>query len=224
MTADPGSWPAVGIYAGRPRPYHDGTRSGIVKAPIDRPVWLSATGLESDEQADRVHHGGPERALSHYPAEHLAFWRRELPQQAAVFVPGVLGENLSTEALTESDVGVGDIFAVGQAVVQVTQPRQPCWKVNRRCGVDDLSRRMVAARRTGWLYRVLEPGWIDPEARLRRVERRAGAPTLTALWEITVDAEATVESLRAAAATPGLAAAWRLRLNSRADWLERRRR
>jgi len=224
MGAEPAGWPAVGLYEGRPRPYHDGARSSICKAPIECAVWLGESGLEADEQADRVHHGGPDRALCHYPAEHLGFWRERLPESADVFVPGMLGENLSTHGLAEADVAVGDVFRLGDAVLQITQPRQPCWKVNRRCGVDDLSRRMVAARRTGWLYRVLEPGWVAPGAVLHRADVAAGAPSLTALWDITLDADATAELLRDAAAAPALAAAWQLRLTSRADWLARKRR
>lgn len=162
-----------------------GASSGIFKAPVDRPLWLSATGFVGDEQADTRRHGGPEKAVHHYPAEHLPFWRREL--DGAVLGPGAFGENLSTTGLDESRVCVGDTFTLGTAIVQVSQGRQPCWKLDRRFGTRGVARRMQAARNTGWYYRVLQPGLVQRGDRLVLVGRPEPAWPLSRLLQLLFD-------------------------------------
>lgn len=223
MTADSGSWPALGLFAGTPAVFGDGDRSAIVKTRCAEAMWLSEAGFGTDVQADQIHHGGVERALCHYPADHLPHWQERFRDQAGAFVPGAFGENLSTRGLVEADVGVGDIFRLGGAVIQVTQPRQPCWKVNQRFGIDGLSRLMVNTGRSGWLYRVLEPGRVPPDATLERVEPAAPALPLDRLWAIALDSAADPDELEAAAAHPALARPWSQRLRTRAEWLRKRR-
>lgn len=212
------------LFAGLPEAFGEGSRSAIVKVPVQSVVWLSAAGLDADEQADRSHHGGADRALCHYPVEHLAYWRERYPDRAPAFVPGAFGENLSVSGWQEVEVGIGDVFRLGETLIQVTQPRQPCWKVNTRFAIDELSRAMVETRRSGWLYRVLEPGEVAPGAALERVERDAAGLSLQRLWVITLDARESPERLLETADHPALAAAWRLRLRSRAEWLLKGRR
>lgn len=223
MRDEPREWPVTGLFAGRPRTFGDGDRSAIVKAPVLASAWLDAGGLGGDEQADRVHHGGSDRALSHYPADHLPYWQAQLPAQAETFVPGAFGENLMCDGLTETQVCIGDVFQLGSAVVQVTQPRQPCWKVNQRFGIETLSRRMVDTRRCGWLYRVLEPGWVAPADSLHLAESDRDGITLHALWDLTLAEAPELDTLEAVSAHPALAEAWRLRLRTRGQWLRRRR-
>ncbi|STV97084.1 6-N-hydroxylaminopurine resistance protein [Klebsiella michiganensis] len=115
-------------------------------------------GLEGDEQAEKKIHGGPDRALCHYPREHYAHWARELPQQADLFCAPAFGENLSTEGLTEKNVYIGDIFRWGEALIQVTQPRSPCFKLNYHFAVSDMAQLMQNSGKTGWLYRVVAGG------------------------------------------------------------------
>ncbi|WP_305093527.1 MOSC domain-containing protein [Prescottella sp. R16] len=146
-----------------------GATSGIYKRPVDGPLWLSETGFVGDEQADLRHHGGPEKAVHHYPADHLPFWRGELP--GAELGPGAFGENISTTGVTEADVCIGDTFTVGTATVQVSQGRQPCWKLDRRFETRGVSRRMQAVRNTGWYYRVLQPGHVQCGDRLVLIDR-----------------------------------------------------
>ncbi|WP_137726417.1 MOSC domain-containing protein [Prescottella subtropica] len=158
------------LLTGRVRalPGEDAT-SGIYKTPVDGVLWLSETGFTGDEQADLRHHGGPEKAVHHYPADHLPFWRGELP--GAVLGPGAFGENVSTTGVTEADVCVGDTFTVGTAIVQVSQGRQPCWKLDRRFETRGVSRRMQSVRNTGWYYRVLQPGHVQCGDRLELIDR-----------------------------------------------------
>ncbi|MCJ2060146.1 MOSC domain-containing protein [Methylobacterium sp. J-048] len=150
-----------------------GFRSAIAKVPLGRPVAVGPNGLEGDEQADLRHHGGPEKAVHHYAFDHYAGWRQELPgpEPALLARPGAFGENLSTIGLTENDICVGDLWRAGSALLQVSQARQPCWKLNHRFGAADMARRVQASGRTGWYYRVVEPGVIAAGDRLRLIDR-----------------------------------------------------
>lgn len=159
-----------------------GASSGIAKAPVDRPLYLGSEGFDGDEQADRRVHGGIEKAVHQYAYDHYEAWRRELGLLQPLTLPGAFGENLSTTGLTEADVAVGDVFRLGDALLQVSQGRQPCWKLNRRFGVPDMARRVQASGRTGWYYRVLQPGTVNPDATLDLVDRVAPQWTLHRLW------------------------------------------
>ncbi len=168
----PTSFALLALNSGRIRPLgREGLPSGIDKRPLDGPVQVTRTGLAGDEQADRLHHGGPDKALHHYPAEHYESWRSELPAKAALFVPGAFGENLSTHGLTEDVVCLGDVWRLGGAILQVSQGRQPCRRLNLRFDLPDMIERVRQNGRSGWYYRVLEPGLAGPADRLRLVER-----------------------------------------------------
>jgi|SRR5690554_4037278 len=136
------------------------TLTGIYKQQVDS-AYLNSNGLSDDQQGDKNHHGGPEKALHHFASEHYPRLRKALPEPAAEYCqPGAFGENLVTSGFTEADVCVGDIFALGEAVVQISQPRQPCWRLNLRFGIPDMSQRLQNTLRTGWYYRVLQPGFV----------------------------------------------------------------
>lgn len=219
------AWRVNSVFVGAVRELEDdGSPTGIYKSPIAGPVHLDRTGLEGDVQADRVNHGGPERALNHYPAEHYDHWRARFPERAADFRPGVLGENLSTRGIAEPDVRVGDVFTLGSATLQVSQPRQPCWKIARRLGLPNLAREVVSAGRAGWLYRVLEPGAVAPGDELALAEPAAHGLTLERLWALQAARRpdpAQREAMATLAALPELADSWRRRFASRLEWLRR---
>ena len=137
----------------------EGQLSGIFKRPVGT-VNVSADGFEGDHQADRRVHGGPEKAIHHYAAENYALLAASFPEIAQALVPGQIGENVSTQGWTEDDVHLGDVFRIGAARVQVSQPRSPCWKINHRFDVEGLSKLIAEAGMTGWYYRVLTPGSI----------------------------------------------------------------
>lgn len=113
-------------------------QSGIDKRSCDGRVLVTRQGLAGDEQANRRHHGGTDKALHHYPAQHYAYWRAALPTRAARFVPGGFGENQVTVGVSEADVCLGDIFLLGSARVQIAQGRHPCVKLNLRFDVADM--------------------------------------------------------------------------------------
>lgn len=166
----------VGLPA--PLPYRGKqVQSGFVKRPVEGAVWLSRTGLAGDGQADLKVHGGPEKAACVYPAEHYPYWEERLGRRlpAAAF-----GENLSTAGLTEPEVCIGDVFSVGDrgAVAQVSQPRQPCYKLAARHGEKRLALWVQQTGLTGFYLRVLEEGEIAEGDAVRLVERPAPEATL----------------------------------------------
>lgn len=160
MTAPP-SWTVTALHVGSVQPLGPaGVPSGIVKHPVDGPVRLHATGVDGDAQADLKHHGGPDKAVHAYPLAHHPVWAADLPERAARFGPGRFGENLTVCGATEADVCIGDRFRIGAAVLEVSQGRQPCWKLNLRFEVPDMARRVQISGRTGWYFRVIAPGTV----------------------------------------------------------------
>ena len=157
----------VNVFVGKVRDYDGSRPSAIGKVQVDGELTLGDLGLEGDEQAEKKIHGGPDRALCHYPREHYAHWALELPQQADLFCAPAFGENLSTEGLTEKNVYIGDIFRWGEALIQVTQPRSPCFKLNYHFAVSDMAQLMQNSGKTGWLYRVVAGGQVSAMRRWR---------------------------------------------------------
>ncbi|PTX04081.1 MOSC domain-containing protein [Pararhodobacter aggregans] len=203
------------------------TLSGIGKTPVTRPLMLGPEGFEGDEQADRRVHGGIEKAVHHYPRDHYPTWRAELGDLPTLATPGGFGENLSTTGLTEAEVAVGDVFLLGGALLQVSQGRQPCWKLNHRFGVPDMARRVQQTGRSGWYYRVLQPGMVAPGDRLELIDRLAPGWTLRRLWHALYIDRMNLAELEGIAALDVLAEGWRKyavrRLESRRveDWSAR---
>ncbi|QOH65489.1 MOSC domain-containing protein [Bacillus amyloliquefaciens] len=154
--------PAIHEFAGRQ------INSGIIKRPADSPVMLYKTHFDGDGQADLKHHGGPDKAVCVYPAEHYSYWETTLARKlpAAAF-----GENVTVKGLAEQDVWIGDVFQLGEAVVQVSQPRQPCVKLALKYGIKDMVLRVQQTGFTGFYFRVLEEGYVDPRPVLKRLSR-----------------------------------------------------
>ncbi len=148
-----------------------GSRSAIAKQPVAGPVAIGAEGLHGDEQGDRRVHGGPDKAIHHYPRDHYAAWRGEIGAHALLEAPGAFGENISTTGVTEADLCLGDRLRLGSAVVELAQGRQPCWKLSDRFGVADMARRVQDSGRSGWYYRVLETGSVQAGGALVLLER-----------------------------------------------------
>ena len=143
--------------------------SAFIKEERKGPVQVGTLGLEGDEQADRVHHGGPEMAVLMYAGKHYDLWRTEpgLDQMG----PGGLGENLTVSPLDETSVCVGDVLEVGGCVLQVSSPRAPCNSISRRWNDANLLRRVTERLWTGWYLRVLEEGPVQEGAEIVLRER-----------------------------------------------------
>lgn len=204
-----------------------GAPSGIAKSAVTGPIVLAETGFSGDSQGDTVRHGGPEKAVHHYPFDHYAAWLSDLGGHSLLAAPGAFGENISTTNLTEDTVAVGDVFALGTAIVEVSQGRQPCWKLNERFGTSDMARRVQSTGRTGWYYRVLTPGIVAPEDRLVLLDRRSPDWTLRRIWQVFYVDPLNRTELSGIAALERLAQGWRghavrrLESNRVEDWTRR---
>lgn len=197
----------VEVFIGKVRDYDGSRPSAIAKVQVEGELSLTDRGLVGDQQAEKKIHGGADRALCHYPREHYAQWAREFPEQAAWFVTPAFGENLSTLGLTEENVFIGDIFRWGDALIQVTQPRSPCFKVNFHSGISGLSGLMQEKARCGWLYRVIAEGKVLTDMPLELASRVSDISVKEAAaiaWHMPFDDEQCHRLLSAA----GLSASW----------------
>jgi MOSC domain-containing protein YiiM len=186
-----------------------GHSSGIVKTRTPGPWQVTGVGLIGDAQADLKNHGGPDKAIHHYPFDHYAAWRQEIDEHALLGEPGAFGENISTTGWTEDSVCVGDVIRFGGALLQVCQGRQPCWKLNVRFGRDDVAYKTQFSGRTGWYYRVLEEGEVHPGDRLSLVERPQPDWPLARLTRLLYRDKDRYGDLEAMAQLPELAPGWR---------------
>lgn len=210
----------VKLFVGDVQPLPESGRpTGMYKQPLCGPMQVLRDGFAGDQQADRRVHGGPEKALHLYPARHYARLARAFPDAAALLVPGSIGENLSSDELDEGDVRVGDAWSLGEALLQVCQPRNPCWKIDERFGCRGMAAFIVEQRIPGWYWRVLRPGLVSPGDTLERVAGEPGAPTLREALDTWHAQPAPIEALRRLADTAGIALHWRARIEQRIAWL-----
>jgi len=176
----------ISVNVGLPRTVQwkgKGVSTGIFKVPVSGPIRLRTLNLDGDRQADLSVHGGPDKAIYAYPAEHYAYWHRELPDMALPW--GIFGENLTTEGLNEDDLKIGDRFLIGSTEVAVTQPRLPCFKLGLRLGRDDIVKRFLASGRTGVYFKVIAEGELaagDPMILSLRAEDSVPVTEITRLY------------------------------------------
>lgn len=195
------------LLVGQPRELvaPDGTRfrSAIAKAPVDHALWLGQEGLAGDAVGNRKHHGGPEKAVLCYGDAFEAAWKAEL---GLVLGPGALGENLRIVGLTDFDVCIGDVFSLGEARLQVSEPRQPCATLAKRWGIPDLVARIWENGRSGWYCRVLQEGFVQAGQSLSLLHRPH--PDWTAARVLRARRDGGAEA-REAATLEALSAGWR---------------
>lgn len=188
--------------------------TGFFKEPVVDPVWLGRTNLVGDGQADLQNHGGPDKAVNAYPIEHYEYWRAEL--ELAELPCAAFGENFTTAGALEAEVCIGDVFQVGDAQVQISQPRQPCWKLARRWRVKDLALRVQQTGRTGWYFRVLAEGFVKAGDRIQLVERPHPEWSVAAANEVMHQRKDDATAARSLAACLALSESWRRSLSRRA--------
>jgi MOSC domain-containing protein YiiM len=200
----------VSLRVGTPQllPY----RGSLVKTSIsarqetDQPVELGIDGFAGDAVGDPELHGGPDKAANCFPTEHLprlADWMQleSLPQ-------GAVGENLSLEGLLETDAHIGDVFKVGTATVQISQPRGPCFKLAAKWGVTNLPAKLSTDRASGFYFRTLDPGLVQAGNELELVER-GGEFTVAEVMRVTYVERDDVAVMRAMLDEPALAGQWK---------------
>ncbi|MCD1639824.1 MOSC domain-containing protein [Pseudomonas stutzeri] len=187
------------------------------KRPADAPLWLDRDGLQGDRIADRRFHGGPDRALCHYPTQHYVYWAQRFLQLRTRLGLGAFGENLGGEDLDEAQLCIGDRLRWGDALIEVSQPRSPCIRLDSRHGVRGLARELSASGRTGWLYRTLEPGSVRPGDTLQLLERPHPEISVAFLWRCFLDPALADETLLRLAELPSLARFYRQAFGQRHD-------
>ena len=206
----------LAVCTGPAVPYARGSRSGIHKQPRDGPIVCGSSGLAGDEQGDLRVHGGLDKAVHHYASEHYAAWRAVLGAHPLLDTPAAFGQNLHTAGLTEADVCLGDRFRAGTALLEVSQARQPCWKLNERFGQPGMAAQVQKTGRTGWYYRVLEAGELWAGAALVLQARPHPEWSLARLLEVLYRPSLDVPELRAALALP-LPPSWQRMLQRRLE-------
>lgn len=206
------------INVGRPRDviWRDRpVRTAIFKYPVPGPVAVRRLGLEGDGQADPSVHGGEDKAVYAYASSHYARWISELP---GLDLPaGAFGENLTLDDFSEGLIRAGDTFRVGTAVLVVSQPRLPCYKLNLRHGRVDMIDRMLANGLTGFYLRVEEEGEIDTGMEFELIDRQDNAISIADAARLYTGALDDPGLLRRAIASAALPAAWRERLQRKLD-------
>lgn len=186
--------------------------TGFFKRAVEGPLWLDRINLAGDGQGDRKNHGGPDKAVLAYAGAHYPLWRTELDWPD---VPhGAFGENFTVQGLDEGTVCIGDVYEIGGVVVQVAQPRMPCWKISARWRRPGLLERVEATGRTGWYLRVLWEGTVQAGDTLRLTERPHAGWTVTAATAV-MRARHDIDGARRLAACPALAEVWRDALQKR---------
>jgi len=202
----------VSVNVGRVRTveWNDKTlETGIFKEPVAGPVAATRTNLAGDRQADLTVHGGVDKAVYAYPREHYAFWMAELDRADLPW--GMFGENLTTEGLDETSVRIGDRFAIGAAVLEVSQPRLPCVKLGMKFGRPDMVKRFLRSGRLGFYLRVSTDGILEAGAEIRRVATDPDQPSIADLALLETTHRDDVALLERAARSAALTEGWRIR-------------
>ena len=181
--------------------------TSIFKSPVSGRVMLRTLNIDGDKQADLSVHGGRYKAAYVYPHEHYAYWSRELGRDDFTF--GQFGENLTIEGLTEQTVHIGDVFRIGAAIVQVTQPRVPCFKLGIRMGDAAFQKQFHNAGRTGFYVRVLDEGEIGAGDAIERIESDPHAMSVYQIFNLLYHEPENVEDARRALELEALAPGWR---------------
>jgi MOSC domain-containing protein YiiM len=192
---------AIGVLHGEP------VISGIAKVPLESStVFVSATNIDGDGQADLTVHGGVDKAVYCYPMDHWPWWEREkaFPCQAAAF-----GENLTVEGADETEIAIGDRFRWGDVVLEVSQPRAPCFKFAIYTNRADAPALMTISGRSGWYFRVIREGRAPVGGSVLVRESVAGGPSVRETFFAALHARTDKETLQRIAATPALASSWK---------------
>ena len=215
----------VSLNVGEPRLVaYRGTsfRTGILKTPIDAPLTLKRLNFLGDGQADLSAHGGIDKAVYCYPLEHYDFWRGEIGR--ATLPMGQFGENVTTFGLREDELRIGDILRMGTALLQVSEPRIPCYKLVMHMNAgSDFSVRFLAANRTGFYCRVLEEGTVAPSDAITLISRETSSPTVSEVIAATQFAGRDLARLRRVVRAKDISTKWRTRVRRMIDAELRRR-
>jgi MOSC domain-containing protein YiiM len=199
----------LGLNAGKPQTHERSGRTwrtAYYKTPVDGSMHLGPEGLAGDDQADKKHHGGEDKALCVYPGDHYKFWMMQIGQQldGAAF-----GENVTLDGLVETDACIGDVFEWGDARVQISEPREPCANIARRWGVSELTQWVRESGFTGWYMRVLDAADVNADEPWELVERPHPEFTVATLNRLVDEPGRDLEAVRRLAELDVLGETWR---------------
>ena len=181
--------------------------TGIFKRPVEGPVTLRKTEIAGDKQADLINHGGVDKAVYGYPWEHYAYWASELGRND--FVPGQFGENLTTEGMLETELSIGDRLRIGSALLEVSQPRIPCFKLNIRMNNAAFSKLFLKSGLVGFYFRVLEEGTLQAGASVTLTPTPYERITIAEAVEIRFFDHGNRPAIERVLRNPALAEVWR---------------
>ena len=185
----------------------DPVSTGIFKEPVAGRVKLGTLNLDGDRQADLSVHGGPSKAVYAYPCEHYEYWKREFPGMKLPW--GMFGENFTTAGLFESEINIGDKFSVGSAIVMVTEPRMPCYKLGIKFGRPDIVKRFLASERTGFYFAVLQEGEVGVGEPIELTEKSKDSLKVSDITALYTREKHNVGLLRRAIELAALPESWR---------------
>ena len=188
-------------------------RTSIWKEPVQGAVRVTSLNLDGDAQSDLSVHGGPDKAVYAYPAEHYDYWQRELDVDALPWA--AFGENLTTAGILEPDIAIGDRVRVGSAELMVTQPRLPCFKLGIRFGRDDMVKRFLQSGRSGFYFALVREGEITAGDRLEIAVRDTRGVTVSDMIALETADEPDRDLLRRALETPALPESWKRHFRKR---------
>jgi MOSC domain-containing protein YiiM len=203
----------IAVLTGKAQPYGPkGELSAYRKIPSDTPLSAGPNGFVGDEQADRKHHGGVDKAILQYAYEHYTMWRQTQPHlQSELTGPGAFGENISSEGMTEASVCIGDRYRVGRALVEVSQARQPCWKLGHRFGDPAMVDAVLRNGCCGWYYRVIENGTVAAGDAIELQDRPHPDWPVSRVFDLLLGGRADLAALKVLAKLDVLSVNWQER-------------
>ena len=185
----------------------DPVSTGIFKEPVAGRVMLRTLNLDGDRQADLSVHGGPSKAVYVYPSEYYDYWKHELPEMKLPW--GMFGENFTSSGLFESELSIGDKFRVGSALVMVTEPRLPCYKLGIKFGRSDIVKRFLASERTGFYFAVLQEGEVGVGDQIELIEGSKRSVRVSEITQLYTREKHNVGLLRRAMGVEALPESWK---------------
>ena len=189
--------------------------TGIFKQPVDGKIMLSRMGLQGDGQADLRNHGGSFRAVYVYDTSHYEHWAQALERDD--FAPGQFGENFTVAGMTESDIHIGDRFRIGDALVEVSQPRVPCFKLTLKMGADGFHEQFLNSNRCGFYLRVIEEGFVTAGDAIMPVHRDPDSLSVARVNALLFHDKGNLEGARRALDIPALSLGWKESFQAQLD-------
>jgi MOSC domain-containing protein YiiM len=208
-----------GLFAGKIQTFEPGgERTGIYKSLVEQ-AEISPLGLSGDAQADKRYHGGVDKAVHQFSARAYEVINLNFPALNQQTLPGSFGENLFTESMSDLDVFIGDVYRINDVVLQVSEPRRPCWKINSRFNQHGLSQFVEQQCVTGWYYRVIESGTIKLGDTVELEERFGDGVSVARFTRTVTQHRPALDELSVILACRGLSLAWQKRLADRLQFL-----